>query len=87
MSSTMSTTTSPSPLTLSSLVRLNKVEFALLSYNQSQKGFLDCMVFNATFNNISVVSWWLVLWVEEIGGPGENHRLFVSHLQMLYTSP
>jgi hypothetical protein len=31
------------------------------------------MVFNATFNNISVISWWLVLLVEETGVPGENH--------------
>jgi len=35
---------------------------------------VDClMVFNATFNNISVISWRSVLLVEEIGGPGENH--------------
>ena len=27
--------------------------------------------FNATFNNISVISWWSVSLVE---GPGENHR-------------
>jgi hypothetical protein len=32
------------------------------------------VVLNATFNNISVISWWLVLLVEEIGVPGENHR-------------
>ena len=32
------------------------------------------MVFNATFNNISVISWQLVLLVEENGVPGENHR-------------
>jgi len=31
------------------------------------------MVFNATFNNISVISWQSVLLVEETGGPGENH--------------
>jgi hypothetical protein len=30
------------------------------------------MVVNATFNNISVISWRAVLLVEEIGGPGEN---------------
>ena len=30
-------------------------------------------VFNATFNNISVISWWSVLLVEEIGVPRENH--------------
>jgi len=28
------------------------------------------MVFNATFNNISVISWQSVLLVEETGGPG-----------------
>jgi len=31
------------------------------------------MVFNATFNNISVISWRSVLLVEESGVPGENH--------------
>ena len=30
------------------------------------------MVFNATFNNISVISWWLVLLMEESGVPGED---------------
>jgi len=30
------------------------------------------MVFNATFNNISVISWLSVLLVEETGVPGEN---------------
>jgi hypothetical protein len=29
--------------------------------------------FNTTFNNISVLSWWSVLLVEETGGSGENH--------------
>ena len=32
------------------------------------------MVFNATFNNISVISWLSVLLVEETGVPGENRR-------------
>jgi hypothetical protein len=32
------------------------------------------MVFNATFNNISVISWRSVLLVEETGVPGEDHR-------------
>jgi len=30
------------------------------------------MVFNATFNNISVISWQSVLLMEETGVPGEN---------------
>jgi len=32
------------------------------------------MVFNATFNNISVISWWSVLLAEKTRVPGENHR-------------
>jgi hypothetical protein len=31
-------------------------------------------VFNATFNNMSVISWRSVLLVGEIGVPGENHQ-------------
>jgi hypothetical protein len=31
------------------------------------------MVFNATFNNISVISWWSILLMGETGVPGENH--------------
>jgi len=41
------------------------------------------MVFNATFNNISVLSWWSVLLVEETGVPGENHWPVRSHWQTL----
>ena len=41
------------------------------------------VVFNATFNNISVISWRSVLWVEETGVPEENHRPVASHLQIL----
>jgi hypothetical protein len=33
------------------------------------------MVFNATINNISAISWQPVLLVEETGVPRENHRL------------
>jgi hypothetical protein len=33
------------------------------------------MVFKAIFNNISVISWWSVLVVEETGAPEKNHRL------------
>ena len=41
--------------------------------------FVCLMVFNATLNNISVISWRSVLLVEENGGPGENHRPVASH--------
>jgi len=37
------------------------------------------MAFNATFNNISVISWRTVILMEETGVPGENHRSFASH--------
>ena len=33
------------------------------------------MVLYATFNNISVISWWSVLLVEEIGVPRKNPNL------------
>jgi hypothetical protein len=36
-------------------------------------------VFNPTFNNISVISWRLVLLMEETGGLGENHQPLASH--------
>ena len=41
------------------------------------------LVFNATFNNISVISWRSVLLVEETGVLGENHRPVGSHGQTL----
>ena len=41
------------------------------------------MVFRATFNNISVISWRSVLLVEETGVPAENNRPVASHWQTL----
>jgi hypothetical protein len=35
--------------------------------------------FNATFKNISAISWRPVLVVEEAGVPGENHRPWTSN--------
>jgi hypothetical protein len=50
------------------------------------------MVFNATFNNISVILRWSVLSVEETGIPREYHRpgnlgqIFITHLNTyMYT--
>ena len=46
--------------------------------------FVVClMVFNATFNNISAISWRSVLLVEDTGVPGENHRPVASHWETL----
>jgi len=45
--------------------------------------FICLMVFNATFNNISVISWRAVLLVEETRGSGENHRPVASNRQTL----
>jgi len=41
------------------------------------------MMFNATFNNISVISLQSVLLVEEIGVAGENHRPAGNHWHIL----
>ena len=53
--------------------------------------FVCLMVFNATFNNISVISWRSVVLVEETRGLGENHRHVASHWQTwshnVFTSP
>ena len=41
------------------------------------------MVFNATFKNISAISWRSVLLVEETGVPGETHRPVAGHYETL----
>jgi hypothetical protein len=41
------------------------------------------IVFNGTFNNISVISYWSVLLLEETGVPGEDHIPVASHRQTL----
>ena len=41
------------------------------------------MVFTGNFNNISVISWRSVFWMEETGIPGENHQPAASHRQTL----
>ena len=47
-------------------------------------GFLlSLMVFDASFNNISVILWRSVLLVEEFWEIGENHRPVASHWQTL----
>jgi hypothetical protein len=49
-------------------------------YQNTGTGWLvGFMVFNTTFNNISVISWQSVLLVEETGDPRENHKPVASH--------
>ena len=54
-----------------------------LKFRSQNANLLDAlvwfMVFNANFNNISVISWQSVLLMEETGVTGENHRSVASH--------
>jgi hypothetical protein len=54
-----------------------KIKFCIYMY--VHEGRLRVMEFNATFNNISVISWQSVLMVEETRVPRENHRHATSH--------
>jgi hypothetical protein len=60
------------------LTMIIKVSYKTLSHEY--RGSVRFMVFNTTFNNISVISWQSVLLVEETG---ENHRLVTCHWQFL----
>ena len=63
------------------LVNLNKQKWKCSSFFKTCKQMVRkwrFMVVNVTFNNISVISWWSVLLVEETGGPVENHRPFAT---------
>ena len=55
------------------------VVLVLWCYLVFHKGVVKVIVFNATFNNISVISWWSVSLVEETRAPGENHWKSLSH--------
>jgi hypothetical protein len=54
--------------------------FLFVQYSITNKnGAKSFMVFKATFNNISAISWQSVLLVDEIGVPRENNRPATSH--------
>ena len=55
-----------------------------LWYGLGYGGEVRVMVFNATFNNISVITWQSVLLMEETGVPEENHWPVASHWQTLH---
>ena len=57
---------------------LNVRYFDVLFCDFSIEG-IGVMVFNAIFDNISVISWRLILLMEKTKVPGENHRLATSN--------
>ena len=50
-----------------------------IAWNGFKSSFAGLIVVNATFNNISAISWRLVLLVEETEVSGENHCETFSH--------
>ena len=52
---------------------------SLKQTNMISKIDLDFLCFNATFSNISAISWRPVLVMEEVRVPGENHRPWASN--------
>ena len=62
---------------LHNMVGLNEMKWICNCKNRGAR--YRVMVFDATFNNISVFSWWSVLLVEETGVPRENQRPVASH--------
>jgi hypothetical protein len=49
------------------VVPLFEISIGILSIYENKVTLVGFMVLNATFNNISVISWWNVLLVEETG--------------------
>jgi hypothetical protein len=58
---------------------LNLVQIFYIYSNNVQILIFDFWCFNATFSNISAISWQPVLVVEDDGVPGENHRPWASN--------
>jgi hypothetical protein len=55
------------------------IVFIQEEFEETKEGLVRVVVFNATFNNISIIPWRSVLLVEETEVPGENHRPVASH--------
>jgi hypothetical protein len=58
------------------------MEFSVFLQYKKVKGQIYLvwfMVFNTIFNNISVISWRSILFVDENGIPRENHRPVTNH--------
>ena len=66
--------------------KLNRLQCKLIIWYlpiEVKYGLFTLMVFNATFNNISVILWQSVLLVEETRVPREHHWPVASHWQTL----
>ena len=62
------------------IIKKNFIYVFIVFLISSYSGFIvRVMVFNATVNYISVISWRSVVLVEETGVPGENHRPVACH--------
>jgi hypothetical protein len=60
-------------------IQIDSIPSILRSCKKETGWLIGLIVFNATFNNISAISWQSVLMVEETGRPGENQRPVASH--------
>jgi hypothetical protein len=60
-------------------ITIEMKQFVLIPFIIRALMMLRFMVFNATFNNSSVISWRSVLFVVETGVPIENRRPIVCH--------
>ena len=65
------------------IIRLSDEKKPRMNFVACKTKRFRIVMFNATFNNIAVISWQSVLLVEETGVPGENHRPAASHWQTL----
>jgi hypothetical protein len=65
-----------------------EMPFRIRSFHVELRNALSIlfMMFNATFNNMSVISWRSVLLVGGNRVPGENHRPVASHWQIFFKS-
>ena len=61
------------------VVLVHSINACILLVTSSDVVMAEVMVFNATFNNISDLSWRSVLLVEETGVLVENHRPVASY--------
>ena len=70
-------------ITMLSSVQNIKLVLQIIKKMSGQWVRVRVMVFNATFNNISDISWQSVLLVNETRVSGENHPPAASHWQTL----